>query len=233
MSRPQQHFDPNIAFFIPVAVAFPGVSADREIMRALLSQLDCSDAIFTASRLNLVVSDRSNREPNVHWSVRHQKLQSELVLNFFNPEQVDRIDAFLKDCRAGPGSWQAFFRGQLLELISWAAVLCPDAPELPKIEASPESRERFAQAALIASDLWWKRVFKGRFSSAGDLDEKRMSLLGPLRQSYAESSLGPDLPRAFIRGKRLCENLAANALTFRKSSTQRLASRLETTTHAS
>ncbi len=208
MAVPKPQFDRNIAFFVPAAVAFPGVSADRETLRSLLESLDLTEVLFNATRLNLILSDKVNDGPqDVHWSRRHRDLQSALVLIFFNEEQVNRIDAYIKASKAGPGDWQVFFRGQLLELIRQACIFCSERPDAPKIETDSTQRARFSEAALISSELWSERVYQGRFSGPGDLEDKRQALLGPFRQSHAETALGPDLARAFVRGKRLIREL--------------------------
>ena len=211
-----RQFDPNIAFFVPADAAFPGVAANLATLRSLLIELDRTEVIFTAARLNLIVSDQtSNDSPDMHWSLRHQNAQSAAALSFFTEEQVNRIDAFIKGNRAGPGNWQLFFRRQLLELIRWACVFCSERPDLPGMAADSQLRERFAQAALIASELWDRRVYKGRFSGPEDLENKRFALLGPFRQAQAETGLGADLPRAFVRGKSLIsEHLAAECSDF-------------------
>lgn len=202
--RPKPQFDRNIAFFVPVAVPFPGVSADCKTLRSLLEPLDLTEILFIAARLNLILSDKVSDEPrDVHWSVRHQNLQSALVLSFFGEEQVNRIDGYIKASKAGPGDWQVFFRGQLLELIRQACAVCTERANAPRIETDPKRRERFGKAALIASELWSERVYQGRFSGSADLEDKRHALLAPFRQSHTETSLGPDLPTAFVRGKRL------------------------------
>lgn len=64
------------------------MSADRGTLRSLLEPLDLTDVLFIASRLNLILSDKVNLDPEVHWSVRHQNAQSALVLSFFDEEQV-------------------------------------------------------------------------------------------------------------------------------------------------
>jgi hypothetical protein len=206
--RSEPQFDRNIAFFVPAGVAFPGVSADRETLRSLLEPIDLTEVLFTATRLNLILSDKVNHDPrDLHWSIRHQNLQSALVRSFFNEEQVNRIDTYIKASKAGPGNWQVFFRGQLLELIRQACIFCSERPDAQRIEADSTQCARFSEAALIASELWSKRVYQGRFSGPGDLEDKRQTLLGPFRQSHTETALGPDLPRAFVRGKRLIHEL--------------------------
>jgi hypothetical protein len=204
---PQPRFDRNIAFFLPVAAAFPGVSADRETLQSVLEPLDLAEVLFVAARLNLILSDKVNLEPEVHWSIRHQNIQSALVLSFFDEDEVERIDAYIKQSKANPGEWHVFFRGQLLELMRQACVFCSAQPEARTMEADPLQRARFSKAALIASELWNERVYQGRFSGPGDLEDRRQALLGPFRQSHTETALGPDLPRAFVRGKRLIREL--------------------------
>jgi hypothetical protein len=128
---------------------------------------------------------------------------------------VNRIDAFIKGNKGGPGNWQLFFRGQLLELIKWACIFCSERPDVPGIATDIGLRGRFAQAALIASELWERRVYQGRFAGPEDLENKRFVLLGRFRQSHSETGLGADLPRAFVRGKSLVlENLVAECSDF-------------------
>jgi hypothetical protein len=206
--HPEPQFDRNIAFFVPASVAFPGVSADRETLRSLLEPLDLTDVLFIATRLNLILSDKVHDEArDVHWTLRQRNLQSALVLSFFEEEQVNRIEAYIRASKAGPGDWQVFFRGQMLELIRQACVICSERPDASRIETDSTQRTRFSEAALIASELWSDRVYLGRFSGPGDLEDRRLALLGPFRQSHTETSLGPDLPTAFVRGKRLIRQL--------------------------
>jgi hypothetical protein len=74
-----QRFDPNIAFFIPVSAVFPDASAGKYLLRSLLGELDREDAVFTAAKLNLIVSDTVNDHSlDVHCSIRHQNLQADV-----------------------------------------------------------------------------------------------------------------------------------------------------------
>jgi hypothetical protein len=178
--RPKPQFDRNIAFFAPAGVAFPGVSADRKTLRSLLEPLDLTEVLFTATRLNLILSDKVNDDPrDAHWSIRHQDLQSALVLSFFNEEQVDRIDAYIKASKAGPGDWQVFFRGQSLELIRQACIFCSERPDAPKIETDSTQRARFSEAALIASELWSEIAVKIHPPTNAPMIPKMMSRISP------------------------------------------------------
>ena len=74
-----QRFDPNIAFFIPVSAVFPDASAGKYLLRSLLGELDREDAVFTAAKLSLIVSDSVNDHSlDVHCSIRHQNLQADV-----------------------------------------------------------------------------------------------------------------------------------------------------------
>ena len=54
-------------------------------------------------------------------------------------------------------------------------------------------RRRFAAAALIASDVWSRRVFADRLALDRDLKEARRRALGPFRKAIEEANVQPHL----------------------------------------
>jgi hypothetical protein len=71
-----------------------------------------------------------------------------------------------------------FFPGQLLELMRWAARYGKKRRNDGATVTSAECRERFAEAALIAGDLWAKRVYGGKLTAGQSVDEVRLKALG-------------------------------------------------------
>jgi len=62
-----------------VSAVFPGASAETYLLRSLLGELDREDAVFTAAKLYLIVSDSVNDNSlDVHWSIRHPNLQADV-----------------------------------------------------------------------------------------------------------------------------------------------------------
>ena len=86
-----------------------------------------------------------------------------------------------------------FFRGQLLELMRWAARCCPAIPDDGTAFNERAARTRLLQAALIASTLWSKRVFADRLSDILSVDEARQCALGAFRRGLEESVIAPHI----------------------------------------
>ena len=81
-----------------------------------------------------------------------------------------------------------FFRGQLLELMRQAAQACDPAPGSGDDFLDPEARSRFLAAALIAGDLWNRRIYADRLSGEPEIDEARKRALGAFRKAIDESN---------------------------------------------
>jgi hypothetical protein len=105
--------------------------------------------------LNLIVSGSSDTAPTA---------KQQIGLNqFFTSEEINAINDFAKRS-GGSQNVTVFFRGQLLELLRWVTLYCHDHPGDGTTFEDAEVRRRFAQVALLASDIWARRVFKDRFS---------------------------------------------------------------------
>lgn len=80
---------------------------------------------------------------------------------------------------------------------------CQSCPEDVITFEEPEVKRRFAQAALIASDIWSRRVFGNRLSMTEGLSTARKRALAPFRLSLEATLLAPDLSKSLGRGWRL------------------------------
>jgi len=180
----------QIGVYIPVSEVFPDVQSNFETFKDLLHGLSRTDTLFWCSRLNLVVAN-----PDVN----HISGQQFGLNQFLATEEINAVNAFAK--RHGDAKRiKVFFRGQLLELVRWVTLYCQDDPEDGTTFKSPEVRRKFAQVALIASDVWAKRVFGSRFSMNGGVNIARKRALGSMRKGVKATSSAPDLSKSLGRG---------------------------------
>jgi hypothetical protein len=181
----------QIGVYLPVSEVFTNIQSDFKTFKSLLQNLSRVDALFWCSRLNMVVSDSSD--------VNHVAKQQFGLNQFFTHEEISAINNFTRR-HGGAEKVTVFFRGQLLELLRWVSLCCHDHPEDGVTFENPDVRRRFAQAALLASDVWARRVFKDRFSLAGGIEMARRRVLGPSRKSIDATSPSPNLAKSLGRG---------------------------------
>ena len=180
-----------VGVFIPVTEVFPDIESNFENFVRLLHSLSLSDTLFWCARLNNVVSSSSEYD--------HISRQQFGLRQFLTPEEIENVNSFVNK-KGDPHSVTIFFRGQILELIRWVTLFCKDHPENGTTFEKQEIRRSFAQAALIASDIWAKRVIGDRFSLNGDLSITRNRALGPIRKCIEASSSAPNLIKTLGRG---------------------------------
>src|ERR1700687_141530 len=65
--RPRDEPRVGAGVFIPPEGAFPGLAPTKETLQSLLSELDVDEALFTAARLNLILSDQLRTETDSWW----------------------------------------------------------------------------------------------------------------------------------------------------------------------
>lgn len=181
----------QIGVYVPVSEIFPNVQSDFETFKSLLHRLSRTDTLFWCARLNLVISDSSD--------VDHLTRQQFGLNQFLTTEEINTVNDFARR-HGGAERVKVFFRGQLLELLRWVALCCHDHPGDGTTFENPEIRRKFAQAALLASDIWAKRVFENRFSLDGGVDIARERALGAIRKSIEATSSAPDLSKSLGRG---------------------------------
>jgi hypothetical protein len=134
-----------VGVYLPVSAVFPNLQSNFQTFKSLLQNLSRTDTLFWCSRLNLIVSDSTD--------VAHLAKQQFGLNEFFSSGEINAVNAFAQE-HGGAQNVTVFFRGQLLELLRWATLLCHDHPEDGTTYEDPGVRRRFAQAALVASDIW-------------------------------------------------------------------------------
>lgn len=180
----------KIKLFLSLSEVFPSLRSDYHSLKDVLRYLSRTDSLFWCARLNLIMAD-----PDVD----HVTKQQFGINQFFSPEEKNRINEFTRR-KGGPQQVTVFFRGQLLELIRWAALYCNDHPNDGVSFEDPKVRQKFAQAALIASDIWAKRVFGDRFSLEGGIEQARKRSLGAIRKSIEGTQETPNIAKSLGRG---------------------------------
>ncbi|MEX0679251.1 MAG: hypothetical protein WD063_19400 [Pirellulales bacterium] len=120
----------------------------------------------------------------------------------FSKGEIARVARFFAG-RRKPESARVFFRAQLLELMQWIASHCNDMPDDGATFERADVRQAFAKAALIAGELWGKRVFDGKLEDKPDRKASRRQALGAFRIGTEADSLGTDPLLAIGRGRSL------------------------------
>jgi hypothetical protein len=185
--------------YLPLETVFPNESASPGFLKLLLQQLDKSDVIVACSRLHLYISDSLLDHPGT-WLERHNRKQLAAASSFFKVEELARIESFFQQ---HPGC-SIFFGGQLLELIRWAALYCPDDGSSKADLATDRSKRNIlARSLLTVSNLWATRVYRDQLASPGDgnLAARRIAFLPRARRSISETTKGPNLAHVFARGR--------------------------------
>ncbi len=184
----------EIGVYVPVDEVFPGTAGTQRELVQILATLSRDDTLFQCARINTIVSGFGNSE-NVP---RQQQATSMLC----NREQIGRINSFASRYKAS-GPPLVFFRGQMLELMRWAAIHCQNLPNDGTTYTDPDFRERFVRAALIASSVWAARTYRDTLSGPGDVAEIRLRAMGALRKGVEEANLAPHIGVAIGRGLKL------------------------------
>jgi hypothetical protein len=184
----------NTGVFVPVSEVFPGVSSDFDTFRDRLARLSRTDTLFWCARFNLIISNPANTD--------HRGKQQYVISMCLGTEETERLNRFTQR-HGSADKMVVFFRGQLLELLRWASLLCEDHPDDGDTFERPEMQRAFAEAALIASDLWAQRIYRDRMSLKDGVATARRRVLASVRQSIAETSSGMEPLLSLGRGKAL------------------------------
>ena len=172
--------------FVPMPEIFPDQGDDFASFCSLVQTLSRTDTIFWCSRLSLILSN-----PHVETEVGKQQYA---VAHFFDAEAFGRLDRFL---RKHPSA-RVFFREQMLELVRWTCLLAGDLPGDGTTYENPEMRRRFATAALMAGDLWGRRVYLDGLPLTDDRLVDRRRAIVALRDGVVMTA--PDIMRVLMRG---------------------------------
>jgi len=185
----------DVGIYVPVSVIFPGVDSTPADLTSILRQLSRTDVLFWCARLNSVLT--------AHSDLSHEQKQAFGIRQFLSKEEIARLDRFCSAGRRSAGSVTIFFRGQSLELLRWAALCCDDQPSDGETFENPEVRRAFAQACLIASDMWSRRVYGDALSLSDGVSAARRRAVGPFRKAAEGNLTSGQLSQDLGRGWRL------------------------------
>ncbi len=171
--------------FVPVEEVFPGTEANERTLLETFETLSRDDTLFQCARINIIVSGQG--VPGCQITA-----VAKFFEGFCTPEQLNRIKDFANR-HPNSGSPVVFMRGQLLELMRWAARYCKNLPNDRITYQNAAFRQRFLKAALIASTLWGRRSLS-RYA----VSRRRYSRTSPARSGSVSQRRG---------GNRLCSHL--------------------------
>lgn len=189
--------DPNtiVRVAVPVGAVFAGARPTEAELVQTLTPLCRDDVIFECAMINALVSGLESAETR-----DRQQVASEVVCC---RREVDAINAFARAQGDGQPP-EVFFRGQMLELMRWAARHCRKTDGDGRSFDDPSVRSAFVKAALIASEIWSRRVYRDAFE-IGERDdaEARRRAMGAIRKGIEESNPAPHLGFLMGRGRQL------------------------------
>lgn len=181
----------DVGVFVPLDAVFPDLAPTERTLISVLETLSRDDTLFMCARVNIIVSGFGDFE--------HKSRQEQAINSLKVPTLLDRINDF---CRSRPpGKLPViFFRGQMLELMRWVSRYSRNLPSDGTSYDDPQRREGFVKAALIASELWGKRIFRDKLTPNVGLSDMRRRALGAFRRGVDESGTAPHLGSAIGRG---------------------------------
>jgi len=183
---------PTTMVYVPVSAVFPDVTPDFATFCATVRSLSRTETISWCAHLNLIVANPQNHD---------EKCKPQYGLSiFFDAQEIGRVNAFVRE---HPES-AVLFREQLLELVRWSCLLGEDQPGDGQTFADPETRRRFAKAALIASEIWGGRVYRDGLPMTGNQAEDLRHAMPAFRRGVLTRA--PDLLLVLARGKSIYEN---------------------------
>lgn len=182
----------KVRVFIPHEVVFPGEPSTFDAFRDLLRTLSRTDALIWCARLNHTLDNSGHHEDHF--------IQNRAARRFLQDEHLDRINAWARRERRSQGDTNLFFRGQLLELICWVALLCDDLPGDGHTFEDEATRVRFTRAALMVSDAWGTSVYQDDFRATGSPEEDRVRAAAAVRRGLSLSTSRSGLLEAIARG---------------------------------
>lgn len=185
----------HVGIYVPAQTIFPEINGTFDELCTLLGGLPKQETLFTCAHLNLVVSNPIETS---------RFTQQQYVLSwFFTPAQVLSINQFAA-ANHGTDRTAIFFRGQLLELMRWAAILCSTELNSARTYDELETRNNLARAALICSGIWASRVYGDRFGlQQQSLTQSKRHSAGAARNAVVETWDGLNPTRAASRGQSL------------------------------
>jgi hypothetical protein len=163
-----------------------------------LQQLSRIETLRYCIHLNLFISESE--------SPRHDLTQQRaLIRMFLNDRMIRRIERVSTRLRTQRHGHQlrltVFHRQQLLELMCWTSLYCPNSGKYTTPVQNNQSKKMFVQAALIVSELVLRRMGDEQTLAGENTEVVRRHLLKLVRLSAQGASHAMDPIRAFGRGK--------------------------------
>ncbi|MGV8120651.1 MAG: hypothetical protein AB2L14_12900 [Candidatus Xenobiia bacterium LiM19] len=183
-------YEDDIVVFVPSTVLYPQLPNNFSTFKNILQKLNRSTTVLLCSIINQIVSIVNDER---------YKIQEKLLLEFFNTEQISAINEFAKTYGGGKRV-SVFFRGQMLEFIRWIVLFGHDDIEKGNPFDKSEYQKLFIQAALIASEIWGKRLEKNSFINDEDINIAQRRAMGFFRKGVEAGSIMPDPSRSLGRG---------------------------------
>src|SRR6266446_3687823 len=163
----------SMGVFVPASILFPDADSSFATFRSLLQGLSRTDVLFWCARLNHVLAGTTG--------LTHEQRQAFGLRQFSTTGQLRRLDEYCKQHNRSTSDVTIFFRGQVLELLRWAALYGDDHADDGTTFESPATRQDFLHACLLASEYWGERVYGNALDLADGLAAARQRALGPLR----------------------------------------------------
>ena len=182
----------DVSVFVPASEVFPESSTSFEAFASLVRGLSRTDTLFWCARINLELCNPSKADP--------VRLQEQLILKFFDKDQIERLIDFSRGRKGGAREVAVFHRPQLLELMRWTALLSEDQDNDGVSFEDPNARRRFAEAALIAGDVWARWVFRDRVRDTGNVLEDRKRAITAFKLGVASNAPAIDMMNMLARG---------------------------------
>ncbi len=184
---------PEVLTIVPAATLFPGIDRSFDSFAALIRRLSRTDVLFWCARLNLMVSNPKIEPVDAqHWAAS----------SFLGDVERRRLDAYARQY-GGPRMIRLFWRGQLLELLRWTCLLGDDRADDGDTFKNPRVRRWFAQAALMAGDIWEKRAYRDGLPQGDDLSRARVEAIATFRHARAAGHPAIELERALGRAAQI------------------------------
>jgi hypothetical protein len=189
---PQDLLLRNVHTYVHVEIPFPEDHASVGALQAILQGIPQDVA--------LSVVCIANRELAAPTGEKRRARQQRLLTWLATQEDIERINWFM---RGKPGApLFPFFRGQMLELLRWILLFCPDeSSDIDDGLADADIRRKLFKAALMTSEIWGQRTSEQSIVADGVFFGEKA--LAYSRASVDSNAMAPDLWRSLGRARTL------------------------------
>lgn len=182
--------------YVRVSDVFPDLTPDHRTFVSLLQSLSLTDTLFRCARINLILSGPSDDN--------RFRRQDVVIRWCFSGDEIAAINGIAQK-QGGAQNVAAFSRGTMLEMIRWASLVSANLPGNGETFEDVATRRTFAQAALVANDIWGERTFSGRLEPGDPIEVSRRKALSAFRKTYEITRETPQLGQRLGRGWYLFE----------------------------